>query len=125
LAEDGKLDAVDGFELLQGQPQSHGGENVDLDQGLTAFVVGAESAVPGPLVREVGKFGVVETMVVLRPAILTEALDGGRYDTGAALLVGASLLATQWNAACRPWLASKLAPTDLGPEVGVMSRKAA
>jgi len=33
LAEDGKLDAVDGEEFVEGETEGHGGEDVNLDWG--------------------------------------------------------------------------------------------
>ena len=42
LAHDRELDSVDGEELVKGEAESLGGENVDLDQRLAAGVVGTE-----------------------------------------------------------------------------------
>ena len=41
LAEDGELDAVNGEEFVEGETERHGGEYVDLDEGLAAGVVRA------------------------------------------------------------------------------------
>lgn len=69
LLEHGELDAVDGFQLVQGHTQGHGGEHVDLHQCLAAFVVGAQGGVPGPGGGQGGESGGAEAGILFRPTI--------------------------------------------------------
>ena len=72
LLEHRELDAVDGFQLIQGHAQGHGGKHVDLHQRLAAFVVGAQGGVPGPGGGQSGEASWAETGILLRPAIIVE-----------------------------------------------------
>ena len=75
LLEHRELDAVDGFQLIQGHAQGHGGEHVNLHQRLAAFVVGAQGGVPGPGVGQGGEAGWAETEVLLGLAVIVEGVD--------------------------------------------------
>ena len=65
LLEDGELDAVDGFQLIQRHTQGHGGEHIDLHQCLAAFVVGTQGGVPGPFRSQSGEAARAEAGVLL------------------------------------------------------------
>lgn len=69
LLEHRKLDAVDGFQLIQRHTQGHGGEHIDLHQRLAAFVVGAQGSVPGPGGGQGGEAGGAEAGVLFCPTI--------------------------------------------------------
>ena len=75
LAHDGELGAVDGEELVEGQAEGHGGEDVDLDEGLAAGVVGAEGALPSPFGGEGGEV-VRQAGILPGPGIGSKGVDG-------------------------------------------------
>ena len=77
LAHDGELDAVDGQELVEGQAEGHGGEDVDLDEGLAAGVVGAEGVLPSPFGGEGGEV-VRQAGILPGPSVDAECGDGAR-----------------------------------------------
>ena len=52
LVHDGELDTVDGQRLVEDQAEGHGGEDVNLDEGLAAGIVGAEGVLPAPFEGE-------------------------------------------------------------------------
>ena len=77
LAHDGELDAVDGQELVEGEAEGHGGEDVDLDEGLAAGVVGAEGVLPSPFGGEGGEV-VRQAGGLSGPGVGAECFDGAR-----------------------------------------------
>ena len=74
LAQHRELDAVDGAEFFQGQPQGHGRQHVDLHQRLPPLIVGAQGAGALPLWGEVDESAVVQPGVVLGPAFFGEGV---------------------------------------------------
>ena len=87
LAHDGELDAVDGQELVEGQAEGHGGEDVDLDEGLAAGVVGAEGVLPSPFGGEGGEV-VRQAGILPGPGVGAECGDGAHGFRGIGALVG-------------------------------------
>lgn len=57
LLEHGELDAVDGEQLVEGHAESHGGEHVELEQGLAALVIGTQRGLPRPVGGELCEAG--------------------------------------------------------------------
>ena len=51
LAEDRELDAVDGAELVEREAERHRDEDIDFDERLAAFVVGAQRQSAGAIRR--------------------------------------------------------------------------
>ena len=95
LAHDGELDAVDGEELVEGQAEGHGGEDVDLDEGLATGVVGAESILPSPFGGEGGEV-VRQAGVLSGPGIGAEGVEGGSGSSGIGALVGCGRVPVGW-----------------------------
>ena len=58
LSKHRELHPVNGFQLIQGQVQSHGRQHVDFHQGLTPGIICAQGAVALPVWGEVCKKGV-------------------------------------------------------------------
>ena len=75
LAQDGELDAVDCEELVEGQVEGLGGEDVDLDQGLAPGKVGAERDVAVPCRGQPGEEGRREAGVGTCPGVGLERVD--------------------------------------------------
>ena len=87
LAQDRELDAVDGQELVEGQAEGDGGEDVDLDEGLPAGVVGAEGVFPPPFGSEGGEV-VGQSGIVAGPGVGAERGEGGHGFRGVGAVVG-------------------------------------
>ena len=116
LAHDGELDAVDGEELVEGQTEGHGGEDVDLDEGLTAGVVGTESVLPPPF-RGKGGEVVRQAGVLLGPGVGAEGGEGGPGFGGGGALVGSGRVLVGWfvrNGAVPRATGGELAAGDIG-----------
>lgn len=84
LAHDGELDAVEGEQFFQGEPQGLGDEDVDFKQGLAAGVVGSEGAVALPVgsepLEELLRYGVGAGALTVggdRPVLLAEIVLPG------------------------------------------------
>ena len=75
LAEDRELDAVDDEEFVEGESEGHGGEDVNLDEGLAAGVVGAEGDVSAPRGGQVGEELRAQPRVGLGPGVAAEGID--------------------------------------------------
>ena len=75
LAHDGELDAVDGEEFVQRKVEGLGGEDVDLDQGLAAGVVGTEGNVAVPDWRKVGEERSGQAPIGACPPVTFECVD--------------------------------------------------
>ena len=155
LAHDGELDAVDGQELVEGQAEGHGGEDVDLDEGLAAGVVGAEGVLPSPFGGEGGEV-VRQAGIFPDPGVGAECGDGGHGFRGIGALVGGGDIAGRFvrdnrvsgitsgvptgmrtggdggvsghgsaSGMIRDGRGRQLAGADFGPQVGVVAGQAA
>jgi len=74
LAQDRELNAVDGFELFEGEFQGQRRQDVDLDQGLAAGEIGAQGAVAVPGRGQVGEEAIRQPGVGFGPAVGAEGV---------------------------------------------------
>ena len=124
LAQDGELDAVDGQELVEGQAEGDGGEDVDLDEGLPAGAVGAEGVLPAPFRGEGGEV-VRQAGIVAGPGVGAECGEG-RVPTGGADGVSARGSAVGMIRGGRGGSRGRrFTGADLPPQVGVVAGQAA
>ena len=85
---------------VEGQAEGHGGEDVDLDEGLAAGVVGAEGVLPSPfggeggeVVRQAGACLVQASVRNASMALVDSAMAGALSEEAASLPDGSSMVA--------------------------------
>ncbi len=72
LLHHGELHAVDGDQFVEGEAEGLGHQDIDLDQGLAAGVIGSQSAIALPGGGEVGEEAVGQAGIDFGPALLEE-----------------------------------------------------